>query len=71
MTKRQERNINMAGNDMEKIEKLSGFYLKDMQTRGVTLSEAKITVRRMACILEVSEIYRPETPLSEVSIRQV
>ncbi len=71
MTKRQERNIHMAGNDMEKIKKLSSFYLKDMQTQGVTLSEAKIITKRMACILEESEIYRPETPLNEVSIRQV
>ncbi len=54
---------------IEKNEKLAINYLEDMQKQNVTLNESKIIVNKMACILEKSEKYRPETPLNEISLR--
>lgn len=57
------------GERPEEIIRLSDKCLKDITGEGATLGEAKKIIGRMAHILEESERYRPETPLSDIILR--
>lgn len=59
MTARQRQNIHSNGLDIQKIERLSELFIKQMCNEEVKLEEAEIIADQLVCILEKSSKYRP------------
>lgn len=69
MTKRQERMMRQETARFDEMMRLADRYLEDLKEERVTLKEAKIVVERMGHILTISERHRPETLLSDITLR--
>lgn len=65
---RQKRSFASRGIDLDKIDSISMKFLNDLQNEKISLEVAKLIVNNMAHTLNEASKYRPETPLSEISI---
>lgn len=69
MTDRQRRQMIEEGKNPDVIVWLADVCMETLKQESVTLGEAKSIIERMACIIERSGRYRPETLLSEIPLR--
>lgn len=69
MTERQRRQMIQEGKNPDMIVRMADVCMEIIKKEGTTLSEAKAIIERMACIVEQSERYRPETLLRDIPLR--
>jgi hypothetical protein len=70
MTDRQVRQFKERGIDIGEIIQNAYDILNNMKNSGRTLEEAKLIITNMGCILERSEKYSPNTPLSNIPLEK-
>ncbi len=66
MNDRRRRQMIEEGKRPDKIIQMADDCLENLKKEDITLGETKEIILRMACIIERSERYRPETLLRDI-----